>query len=555
MAPPATSVGLNGEEELDAFSEALYTGFFFLAVLICGHWMRKAYRSQAYKTGKAKDQQAKLLEESDGKSAAAAELPSHVVEEWHSETVGLSTSFSSWIEETSNKERIAAELPAMLEGAFSMTAPSQLLAQARALEVLQVVLTALVTKSCFREALEVHDRVASRVGEGCYAIWSMLLASALEAMDLRRCEVFFTKLRSSAIPSHDDWMIMLRVHLYRRDVSGLGGWLAEVTCFGLQLDRESRNRCIAICASKDDMELAEAFASEGVCEAALDLPCYSSLIQGYARQGKLDRCLGIFEQMKVGGVSPGDSYGHLLDACIAAGDVDQALESFETVRSEKVRLPAASYMKFVKFAAGAGELADAAAALDDMLAGGPGSAPNIEVYSTLVNAYTERGSVAGAVRVLEQMAAQSIPLRSIIRLILEEPSGRLSEPKQLFHTIHWLSGRGRQPRNDTLTLLVELLTEEQDWAKTLEVLGAASDKIGVKPQFAQYEKVVMASAQAGAFSHLVEAYAAMVRTVELGTVSPMSAEAHAALVQLCENQGGHAAARKVEKLSTLMRMA
>merc|ERR1719407_7219 len=108
-------------------------------------------------------------------------------------------------------------------------------------------------------------------------------------MEFDRCPKFWAKLVTTASPSSNDFMNMVRYYAYHQDTSGLRQMLTDYIGRGLQLDAISRNRALSICIQWKAMQLAEILAEN--TWGSMDVIGYNTMMKGYANTGRGDRCM------------------------------------------------------------------------------------------------------------------------------------------------------------------------------------------------------------------------------------------------------------------------
>lgn len=221
--------------------------------------------------------------------------------------------------------------------------------QDRTIVLLLAALRACAAHRFFAEGIQAYDHVAKWVGAGRMHMWSLLLYSAVEAGQFRRCQFFFARLRLLGTPASHDYISMVRCQTYRRNMPGLKQIFEEMQGHGHKLPQITRNRALQLCVAKLDFVFAERLAAEAACERAMDAAGYATLMRGFLKAGLPLRCLGLYAQMRAGGLEPNEKIaGVLLEACADAGQPKRAAKVVQELQSFGVEVHRGQFVELMR---------------------------------------------------------------------------------------------------------------------------------------------------------------------------------------------------------------
>jgi len=396
----------------------------------------------------------------------------------------------------------AADLPRLLRAAqrrLCLADNGGACGEAQSGRLLLSALRVCVARHCFHEGLVAYDQMASQIGAGCGAIWSMLLYSAVEAGTYQRCPAFYERIRNFAPPSCHDYVNMVRYHSQRRDTQGLRSLLLDLRALGCEVTVLARNRGLAAASQSGCPALAEVLldAAFDPCGAPLDAIGFNTLMKGRARLGQLAKCLELKADMERMGVVPSEvTFGILLDACVKSRDLPAARDIFAGLVGNGLQPNAVHYTTLIKGLVAGGCLGEATAVLRKMRAtpsaGGRGQTcgPDIVTYSTLVKAHADQGDVQTALCVLEDMLAQGIKPDLIIFNAVLGGAGNAQEVRSVLMK---LATCGLQASGSTLAIALRALLACGAAGEAEELLSTAVERLGVKPERRLFEQLEQAA--------------------------------------------------------------
>jgi len=445
----------------------------------------------------------------------------------------------------------AAELPVLMDAARMRLVDSgadKEAVQATSAQNLMSALRACAAHHSFEDALNAYDHAKDHIGHGCGSMWSLLLYSAVEAKQFERCGMFFKQLLINSTPSPNDFLNMVRYHVFQKDAAGLKQTLSDLRHAQFHLDAISRNRALSVCFANQGTGLADILVDKEYCDVAMDIVGYNTVLKGYAKLGELSRCFETYEKMQQSGLPSSEvTFGILLDVCIEGKAFDRAKDVFNDLRNSTVKMNAIHYTTFMKGLIHAGQLEEATNLLDEMIAS-PKTKPDLVTYSTLVKAHADSGRVMEAIRVLERMIAQGItPDAIIFNIVLTGCTVCAMDAEQIFHVFDWLVKHGLHTSTTTLSILVKALAKGQAWDAALEMLKDAQQRMHIWPEPRLFAQLAQAVAKVGNGAKAVEAYKAMVEAAAAqGTA--VDEATNVRLLRLCTGCGETALATKIYKV-------
>eukprot|EP00929_Paragymnodinium_shiwhaense_P106341 TRINITY_DN7162_c0_g3_i1.p1 TRINITY_DN7162_c0_g3~~TRINITY_DN7162_c0_g3_i1.p1 ORF type:complete len:818 (+),score=257.78 TRINITY_DN7162_c0_g3_i1:125-2578(+) len=368
--------------------------------------------------------------------------------------------------------------------------------QARA-HLLRVLRTCASAQQ-YASALSAYDHMHERIGSGCRATWSLLLYNAVEAAAFDRGLEFYNKLTDGGSPSGQDVVNVIRCLAHRRDMTGLKQVMEAPVLVDVSLDAGARNRAIAACCMEGALEFAEVVAQSKAFSAPLDVPGYNTLIKGYARRGKLNRCLELERQMTAEGLEPSEmTLGILLDACTQAKDFRQAAGVCKSFDSKGRKLNKVHMTTIIKGLVASGQLDHADSMLRDMQES-LHIQPDIITYQTLVKAHMERGKVEAALRLVQQMKQQDLkPDALMCDCIFAGCCGKGSDAATALQAFNIIAEQGVSPSSNSVMLLVRSLAEANAFEEALVFLTCAKRRYGVCAEAHLYGQLGLACVRAG----------------------------------------------------------
>lgn len=219
----------------------------------------------------------------------------------------------------------------------------------RTIVLLLTALRACAAHRFFAEGIQTYDHVASWVGIGHAHMWSLLLYSAVEAGQFRRCQAFFVRLQDLTTPAAHDYVSMVRCHTYRRSLACLKQIFEEMQGYGYKLPQITRNRALALCVAKLDMTFAERLTAEGACERCMDAVGYATLMRGFLKACRPEKCFEVYTRLRNECLTPTEKIaGVLLDACLEAGKAELAAGFVEDLQSVGIAISDSQCADFLR---------------------------------------------------------------------------------------------------------------------------------------------------------------------------------------------------------------
>jgi pentatricopeptide repeat protein len=410
-----------------------------------------------------------------------------------------------------------SQLPDLLDAAYTcasdaMHQDSALLEQ-MSCELIFTCLRACAASRHFKHAVEAYDHMASRIGEGNGALWSVLLYNVAEAGLFHRCGRVFQNLCKQSRPSGHDFVNMFRCYVGMQDLDGLRVVLTELHGAGHSIESYTLNRALASCGSGPvALDLADSLLLSGICVEGLDAVGYNTLMKCNARAGRFARCFELRAEMLEKGLELSEiTYGILLDASIRAKELDCAREVFSELCNSGLRLNVVHCTTFMKGLIGAGRLDEAANVLDEMIQS-PGVKPDLITYSTVVKAYAEAGNLPSALKLLTQMIEQGVkPDEIVFNGVLGACCTLPTRSSDIMETFGILVGHGMKPTTTTFSILLKSLALTSSHALAFRVLQDFPAKFHIVPELRLHTQLIRACLKARDGQTAIKVFKAMLK--------------------------------------------
>lgn len=414
----------------------------------------------------------------------------------------------------------AEELPALLKCAIDrMALKTEDVAwrEEDASRHLLAALRACAAARRFQSALTAYSSIRDHIGNGCQAIWSLLLYSSAQVGDYDACWPLFEKLCAQGHPSSHDAVNMMQCLAARHDISGLQRFLQHIRESGSKLDSITRNRALAACTASDAMTLAETMLQDDtICEEPPDAIAYNTVMKGYSRAGQPARCFEVRRVMEAKGLQPSQiTFGILLDACVNSQDHQGLKEAFKDLQASGVELNKVHYTSLIKGLVSAGHCDEAEKVLHQMQQS-TGAKPDLITYSTVIKAYVDRTNMASSLRIFRQMLLEGImPDEVVFRSLLLGCVAKLCGPLEVVHIFDDLVQHGLKPSDKTISILVKALLQMKSLQTSLDILREAPERHGFIPETRLHMQVVRACIGLGEQGFALEAFDEMHHAAQL----------------------------------------
>jgi pentatricopeptide repeat protein len=356
--------------------------------------------------------------------------------------------------------------------------------------------------------------MASRIGKGNAALWSVLLYNMAEAEAFNKYEdVFINLCRLECLSGHDV-VNMVRCCVGKLDLMSLQDMLTCIRNSGAFIDTYTLNRSLAVCSNTSTASnLAEELVSSGVCTDGLDAVGYNTLMKCNARSGKLARCFELRDEMMAKGVELSEiTYGTLLDACVSAKEMESARKVFDDLCQSNRRVNVVHCTTFLKGLVASGKLDEAATVLGQM-SQSAGVKPDLITYSTVVRAFAENGNISSAMKMLEQMIQEGVqPDEIIFNSVLSACSAFPLKSTDVLRAFDLLLVHGMVPTTTTLSILVKALMLTEAHTLALRILTDSSVRFNLEPAMRLYVQLIQACIKARKSKAAMEVFHAMLKT-------------------------------------------
>eukprot|EP00929_Paragymnodinium_shiwhaense_P106330 TRINITY_DN7162_c0_g1_i1.p1 TRINITY_DN7162_c0_g1~~TRINITY_DN7162_c0_g1_i1.p1 ORF type:complete len:816 (+),score=291.80 TRINITY_DN7162_c0_g1_i1:99-2546(+) len=395
-----------------------------------------------------------------------------------------------------------SELPYLLDAACDRAAQKagndQQAFEEEANDHLLRVLRTCAASQHYTAAIKAYDHMKDRIGEGNTATWSLMLYNAAECGENALGMEFYRKIEALDVPSSQDFVNVVRCVAHSKDMHAMRQILRSAEVCKVQLDATTRNRALAACCLEGALELGEAIAKSDCFSQPMDAVGINTLMKGFARMGKLKRCLELQEEMAQKGVAATEmTFGILLDACITARDYDQAMQICESIKGKGLRLNKIHMTTVIKGLASSGEMDKADALLRDMK-GTMNIEPDIVTYQTLVKAHVERGDLDAALLLFKDMAAQDLqPDALIVDCVLGGCCHPDTSEARIIAVFDALADRNAKPSVGAVNLLVRSLAQNKAWEAAFDFLQRMQKRFGMATTPNLHAQLGLACVKAG----------------------------------------------------------
>jgi len=415
----------------------------------------------------------------------------------------------------------AVYLPELLDKALARssaaTSPehSQGTAEEVATALLHSALRACAANYCFGDAIAAYEHMAGRIGSGSSGVWSVLLYCIVEARSYDNFQQVFENLRKQGALSEHDFVNMVRCYIATQDAKGLRKALATLCASSQFVDCYTWNRALASCVgSESALLMSEALVDSGICLEGLDAVGYNTLMKYNAHAGKFSRCFELHKEMLAKGLQASEvTFGILLDACVAAKDLDASKKVFDDLCSSAVRLNVVHCTTFIKSLLAAGDFDGAATVLKEMSTSS-GVKPDLITYSTVIKAYADAGHVQPGLKILQEMIQDGVKSDEIVfNCLLAGCSVLPVKAADIMQTFETLIGLGMRPSTTTLSIMLKGLAQTQAWTESLRLLRDAPQTLRLEPETRLFVQLAQACVKVHATTEVVDIVEVMLEAV------------------------------------------
>jgi len=179
----------------------------------------------------------------------------------------------------------------------------------------------------------------------------------------------------------------------------------EMRSAGISCNSVTYNTMIDACARCGCMDKAfELLADMRAAGISPDKITYSTLVKGHCFSGNIDAAFAVLQEMQdTDSLVPDEMlYNSLLDGCAKEHRLQEALDLFATMRAEGVRPSNFTLCTLVKLLGRARRLPQAFGILDE-LCGAGGLRPNVQVYTCLMTACMDNGQLDKALQLQNEV--------------------------------------------------------------------------------------------------------------------------------------------------------
>eukprot|EP00927_Polykrikos_kofoidii_P024881 TRINITY_DN22502_c1_g2_i1.p1 TRINITY_DN22502_c1_g2~~TRINITY_DN22502_c1_g2_i1.p1 ORF type:complete len:1096 (+),score=167.44 TRINITY_DN22502_c1_g2_i1:147-3434(+) len=296
-----------------------------------------------------------------------------------------------------------------------------------------------------------------------------LLTRCAEAKFLRLAEAMVETLRAKNAMTITSYSAFMKVYANSGMYSEACDLYQEIVDSGLEPDSTMYGCLMRFAAECGRTELSQKLSESA---PTLSIQNYMSLIRSAAKDKDVDRAFSVFRQLQRSGL-PSDLavYNSILDVCVSAGRMDQALV-FITEMKALGELDVVTYNTLLKGYCSLGRFDDARLLLEEMESSSP--QPNDVSYNCLINAAVQANKISAAWQVIDGMERRGISpdhfTVSIMLKSLKRPGGQ--SDAHILRAFALLDRSGFDPCSDDILLIVVLDTcvRKRDWRRLENVI-------------------------------------------------------------------------------------
>merc|ERR550514_878384 len=150
-------------------------------------------------------------------------------------------------------------------------------------------------------------------------------------------------------------------------------------------------------------ELIHQMQDDNQCQGALNSVIYCSVLKGFCREKKLERCWAVYEEMTKRKVELSIvTYNTLINACARCGRMDQVASIVEDMKSNRIWPNVITYSTMLKGHCQAGDIQAGFSILEQMKRD-TRLKPDEIMYNSLLDGCAQNNLVDEALRLLEEM--------------------------------------------------------------------------------------------------------------------------------------------------------
>merc|ERR1719390_165255 len=232
-----------------------------------------------------------------------------------------------------------------------------------------------------------------------------------------------------------------------RQVERLFAVYAEMRERGIVVNTVTYNTLLDACARSGCMDRAPALMAEmRAAGVAPDRITYSALVKGHCFSGDVDAAFAVLAEMQdTDSLVPDEMlYNSLLDGCAKEHRLQEALDLFATMRARGVRPSNFTLCTLVKLLGRARRLPQAFGILDE-LCGAGGLRPNVQVYTCLMTACMDNGQLDKALQLQNEVIDAGCQpdaklYNALVRGCLR--AGSMTKAVEVVRCAYQLSGHG-----------------------------------------------------------------------------------------------------------------
>merc|ERR1719183_453150 len=182
---------------------------------------------------------------------------------------------------------------------------------------------------------------------------------------------------------------------------------AEIQARGVETNTITYNTMMDACARCGAMDrVPQLVADMRAANIPMDTITYSTLVKGHCLSGNVDRAFEVLAEMRADGRHMPDEilYNCLLDGCAKEHRLEEALTLYEEMKTQGVRPSNFTLCTLVKLLGRARRLPQAFAVIEELSTKG-GLKPNVQVFTCLLQACIHNRQLQRALEVHDEMIA------------------------------------------------------------------------------------------------------------------------------------------------------
>eukprot|EP00746_Dinoflagellata_sp_MGD_P016418 gnl/MRDRNA2_/MRDRNA2_137037_c0_seq1.p1 gnl/MRDRNA2_/MRDRNA2_137037_c0~~gnl/MRDRNA2_/MRDRNA2_137037_c0_seq1.p1 ORF type:complete len:626 (+),score=112.07 gnl/MRDRNA2_/MRDRNA2_137037_c0_seq1:105-1982(+) len=285
------------------------------------------------------------------------------------------------------------------------------------------------------------------------------------------------------------------------------------------------NMVLATCVAARDMESADAILEQAKASSGaipLDVVSYNTMVKGYARQHKLEKCFDLIASMHASGIASDEvTYSTILDACISEHCFDKANDVIDSFIASGCAMNTVLYTTFMKGFVRMEMLDKAMALYKQMRQGNVISPeangvdhpkPDVILYSVLIKANCDQRLLEPALHLTKDMIEDGLEPDDIIINRLLDGCRHISDGDTAARIFTEFVESGKvKPTLPTLATMVKTYGKCNRVNEAMHLVKSSYDKFGLHPSVVLYTCLMSACIRNRRLDLACEAFDAMIK--------------------------------------------